>query len=150
MNTFFDFNTGKSFNPLEDVKTFFVNPLMPQSAEALGLQDKLMFATRLVQPEDGKYGTTITFHKGIPCIQYKIQILNLGKVFVYWSEKYAGQIHADSTRIYFRIVDDGVMRIDTVLHGSGSNTLRDKDKAKMDSIVIELDDVAAFILRHKK
>ena len=104
MKQFFDFSTGKEYNPLENVDLAFINPYMPDGARWLRLSDK-------VTPDE--FLTTYN-ENGQVINLFKLDKLKLGKCMIQWQAQDCGIIHHFNRRIYFKIEND-VMRINTIL-----------------------------------
>lgn len=105
----FDFKNKRSVNPLEKVNYFFINPMMSQSAQTLGLERKV---------KDCKTAT-ISFQKGMPVVLFSLDLLDLGVCVVKWQDN-GGLIISKGTfgqiDIYFKWTDAAdTIRIDTVL-----------------------------------
>lgn len=106
MKQFYDFSTKKEFNPLEGVELAFINPYMPDNARILRLSDK-------VTPDE--FITTYN-EKGQVINLFPLKNLGLGKCMIQWQDIEHGIIHlTHGHRIYF-CIENGVMRINTILY----------------------------------
>jgi hypothetical protein len=108
MNSFhFNFKTGKSVNPLELIKRFYINPYMIDSFSLLNLHNLC----------DSKKNIDIVIINNLPCIVMNINILKLEQAFIkYNNEGSGGTITSNNKVIYFKFTSNSdCIRIDTVL-----------------------------------
>lgn len=107
MNSFhFNFKTGKSVNPLELIKKFYINPYMIDSFRLLDLHN-------LCNDAD----VDIVIINDLPCFIIDINVLNLEQAFIkYNNEGTGGTITSNNKVIYFKFTPNSdCIRIDTVL-----------------------------------
>lgn len=106
MKTFFNFTTGKSINPLENIKYFYTNPYMPENMRLLNLAEKLGELTR----ED----IAITFdEKGHIVTLFPIDMLIKGDVMIDWRTQDSFCING---KMWCKITGDDkdFVRVDTI------------------------------------
>jgi len=106
MNTFFNFQTKTTVNPLEKVEHFYTNPYMPDNQRLLKLADKLSsFEDDAVFTSDTKEGFIVTL--------FPIEMLVKGDCFIKWTSLDSFTINGS---IWCKIVGDDrdVVRVDTV------------------------------------
>lgn len=108
MKQFFDFNTGKEFNPLKALTSFFISPYNMDNARLLNLQAKVKAY--------GKYVEETRWINGIPVQIFPIGVLDLGKTLVKWSDSTTGVIQSERLTMYFTLENPSTLRITTVYY----------------------------------
>ena len=106
MNTFFNFQTKTTVNPLEKVEYFYNNPYMPDNHKLLKLADKMRSA------KDDTVFTSITKDDLVVSL-FPIEMLVKGDCFIKWTSLDSFTINGS---IWCKIVGDdkNVVRVDTV------------------------------------
>jgi hypothetical protein len=108
MNTFlYDFNKGKSIDPLQGVTHFYVNPYqLADSWKTLNLGNKV----------DGiDIELVIQESTGLPVIIIPIKVLNLGRCMIKLNEDFSGKISTGKQSIYFKPTEqDHIICINSV------------------------------------
>ena len=107
METFWDFSKGREFNPIKNITQFFINPYQPCNSRILNLEKRV--------EEYGKHVGEMSFYNGIPINKFSIGVLKLNKCLVKWKEVNSGAIESGNIKIYFKVIDDTTIRIDTVI-----------------------------------
>ena len=97
----FNFQTMQEVNPLKNLKFFYVNPYMPDSAIRLGLAKRGVKTIGSGKTPQGHYVT-----------YFNISDLIEGDVHVKWKESDKFVIN---NRIYCKVMKENVIRIDSVL-----------------------------------
>ena len=102
MNTFFNFETGKSVNPLEKITSFYVSPYMPDNFKLLNLDEKLADITDI--------NAAVTPERHVVTV-FPINHLIKGDCIIKWSSEVSFCING---KIWCKIVADNCVRVDTV------------------------------------
>jgi len=106
MKTFFNFTTGKSINPLENIKYFYTNPYMPENMRLLNLAEKL---------GELESGDVITSNdeKGHIVTLFPIDMLIKGDVMIEWKSQESFCING---KMWCKITgeDKDCVRVDTI------------------------------------
>lgn len=107
----YDFKTREIVNPLDKIARFYINPLMPQSAQALNIER--LWAEVFETSTDAE----VKFVNGIPVIVFPINILHLDIVSVRISSNDKYVISTDKMTLYVKLFPEipYMCRIDTVL-----------------------------------
>jgi len=109
---FYDFETRQQVNPLDNVKSFIIDPRNPDNYKLLNIEEKI---TNLDE-------TTVAFWKGMPTLLLPIEALDLGVAQVHFNDDFSGKIISRgskvTTTIYFQPTEnESIIRITTVLCG---------------------------------
>lgn len=107
MKQFFNFETGKEFNPAKTLNYFFISPFFQQNAKILNLEKRVK--------DDLGNDFGFIWYNGIPVPVFPISVLDLGKCMIKWDTTENGVIYSGNRRIYFRFYDENTVRLDTVL-----------------------------------
>lgn len=102
MNTFFNFETRKSVNPLEKITSFYVSPYMPDNFRLLALDEKI--------GEMSDVSIGVTPEKHIVSV-FDIKFLIKGDCMIKWCSDVSFCING---KIWCKIVSDNCVRVDTV------------------------------------
>lgn len=103
----YDFKTREIVNPLDKIKSFYVNPYMPDSLQLLNVE-KLWNETK-----DGE----VRFTNGVPALVFPIDVLNLETASVRISSPDKYIITSGNMVLYIKLFPEMpyMCRIDTVL-----------------------------------
>lgn len=107
MNSFhFNFKTGKSVNPLELVKKFYINPNMIDGFRQLNLHNLC----------DGSE-VDIVIINDLPCVIIDISVLQLEQAFIKYNNEGTGGIITSGRKvIYFKFTANAdCIRFDTIM-----------------------------------
>jgi len=107
MKQFFDFTTGKEFNPLKALTTFFISPYNMDNARLLNLQAKVKAY--------GEYAEEMQWINGIPVQLFPIGVLDLGRAMVKWNDASSGVIQSGRVTVYFTLENPTTLRVTTVI-----------------------------------
>lgn len=107
----YDFKTRVIVNPLDKIARFYINPMMPQSAQTLNIER--MWNEVFETSTDAE----VKFVNGIPVIVFPFNILHLDRVSVRISSSDKYVISTDKMVLYIKLFPETpyLCRIDTVL-----------------------------------
>ena len=114
MQTFYNFQTKKTVDPLKNIKWFYINPYQPEGNKQLGLKYKLESNTK--GPIETKIHIT---EEGFVVVLFPIAELVDGPCIVKWTEK---DKFCVNNSIWCKVVSDlkrnlsgeDIVRVDTI------------------------------------